>query len=287
MAAGVGAAVPAVVPDRPTGVLEDSPDPESFRRAMCLFHVGDTIKITGADRHVPADALLWEHVDLRGALVVDIGVSDGTTAVELAAGLPADASYVMADLYLALDVVHVGRSVLFYEPTGRCVLIASRRLMAWPALSRTVRALWAPLLLAGRRRERRSVMLLGPQARELLARDPRVSVRVHDVFEPWAGVAPDVVKVANVLRRLYFSDDRITRALAALHAGMADGGHLLLVDNPRIAGVPVRGGLYRRVGGRFVAVARTEHAPEIDDLVTRLDVLAGQEPHPAPVAAEA
>jgi hypothetical protein len=97
--------------------------------------------------------------------------------------------------------------------------------------------------------------------------DPRVTARVHDVFEVWPAPAPDVIKVANVLRRLYFSDADILRALRALLAGLAEGGHLLILDNPRLAGVDLRAGLYRRVGGRFVPVAETADPPEIADLL--------------------
>lgn len=68
--------------------------------------------------------------------------------------------------------------------------------------------------------------------------DPRVSYRVHDVFTAWPGDQPDVIKVANLLRRLYFSDADITRALCAIHESPAEGGHLLVVDNSRIPGIP-------------------------------------------------
>jgi hypothetical protein len=111
------------------------------------------------------------------------------------------------------------------------------------------------------------VLLLGPEARQLMRRDARVSTRVHDVFEPWPSPAPSVIKVANLLRRLYFSDDDIRRALTALLESLDEGGHLLVVDNPRIAGIAVRAGLYRREGGRFVQVARTPDEPEIADLL--------------------
>jgi hypothetical protein len=251
--------------------VDEACDADAFRAAMSLLHVGSTIKITGVERHGPADALLLEHVDLEGASIADIGVSDGSTSVELVAKLPQVASFVLADLYLVVDVAQVGRTMLFHEPSGRCILIAGRRLLAWPSLSRTVAVLCAPVVWAARR-ERRPALLLGPEARELVARDERVQVRVHDVFEPWRGPAPDVVKVANVLRRLYFPDAAIRRALVALHAGLSEGGHLLLVDNPRIPGIAVRGGLYRKAGGSFVRVAETEHAPEIADLVAGLDV---------------
>lgn len=252
----------------PRVLLDEEPSAEDFRAAMSIMHVGDTIKITGVNRHAAADALLLEHVDLVGASLVDIGASDGSTSVELIEKLPHFRSYVIADLYLHLDAVQTRRHVLFYDADGTCVLVAGRRLLAWPSLARWVRVLWGPLIaVAGRRGTRRTVLLLGPGTRRVLRDDPRVSTRVHDVFQPWEGPAPDVIKVANLLRRLYFSDEDIQRALGALLASLDEGGHLLVLDNPRIAGIDLRAGLYRRVGGRFSVVAETEHAPEIADLV--------------------
>lgn len=251
----------------PRVLLDDQPSAADFRAAMSILHVGDTIKITGIDRHAAADALLLEHVALESASLVDIGASDGSTSVELVEKLPGFGSFTIADLYLTLEAVETRRHVLFYDHEGTCVLIAGRRLLAWPSLARWVRLLWTPVLAAARSRPRREVLLLGPEARRLVQKDSRVSTRVHDVFQPWEGPAPDVIKVANVLRRLYFGDEDIQRALAALLASLDEGGHLLLLDNPRIAGIDLRAGLYRRQGGRFTVVAETEDAPEIADLV--------------------
>jgi hypothetical protein len=259
----------------PRVLLAEEPSADDFRDAMSILHVGDTIKITGTDRHAAADALLLDNVDLDGARIVDIGASDGSTSVDLVAKLPEFASYVVADLYLQLRAVEVGRSVLFFDAEGTCVLVAGRRLLAWPSLSRTVRLLCAPLLLRARGREGRPVLLLGPAARRLMRTDPRVTARVHDVFEVWPAPAPDVIKVANLLRRLYFSDEDILRALRSLLASLEDGGHLLVLDNPRVEGIDLRAGLYRRAGDRFVQVATTEHPPEIADL------LSSPEPAPA------
>ena len=234
---------------------------------MSILHVGDTIKITGTDRHADADALLLDKVELTGATLVDIGASDGSTSVDLVAKLPGFAAYVIADLYLELRAVEVGRRVLFFDADGTCVLVAGRRLLAGPSLSRTVRLLCAPLLRRARGREGRPVLLLGPDARRLVRTDARVSSQVHDVFQVWPGTAPDVIKVANLLRRLYFSDEDILRALRALLDSLSEGGHLLVLDNPRVEGIDLRAGLYRRADGRFVRVAETEHPPEIADLL--------------------
>lgn len=270
-----------LVSDDPRVVLDPRVTDDAFSRAMACMQVGDTIKITGRGRHEAPDRLLLDHVDLAGAVVVDLGASDGSTSLELLDRLPDVRGYVIADLYLHADAVRVAGHVLFLDADGAVVVVAGRRLLLWPAGSRVLRALARLVVRVARRRgPLEPVLLLCPSARARVHTDPRVTAAVHDVFTVWPGPAPDVIKVANVLRRLYFSDADISRALSSLHAGLPDGGHLLVVDNPR-AKVASRGGLYRREEGRFVRVAATDPGPEIDDLVLQVRAAA----IPAPRAA--
>lgn len=287
------AALARLVEDDPRVVLDADVSDAAFSRAMACMQVGETIKITGPRRHEAPDGLLLEHVDLRGATVLDVGASDGSTSVELVARLPDVAAYVIADLYLYLHAVPVAGHVVFFDEAGECVLVAGRRLLTWPGSSPVVTTLTRPLLALARRRRAawRSVLLLCPSARSLIGSDPRVTSAVHDVFTAWSGPPrPDVIKVANVLRRLYFTDEAISRALGALFRSLPEGGHLLVVNNPRARGVGSRGGLYRRDGDRFAVVARTPEPPEIDDLVLALRQVANgavPEPRPAPNGASA
>ena len=254
----------------PCVVCADDTPPEVFRTAMSCFWLGGTFKITGAGRHPNADELLIRHLDLTGADIVEIGASDGSTSLDLIAKLPAFASYIVADLYLELVTVHALGHTFFLDQDGQCVLVVGRRLIGWPTMSKMVGVLYAPAIAAMRRIRTGAgtpVLLLNPKLRELMAHDGRVTHRVHDVFEPWAGAPPDLIKVANLLRRLYFDDAMISRALQILHGDLPEGGHLLIVDNARIKGIGPRAGLYRRTDGRFATVAETPDPPEISDLV--------------------
>jgi hypothetical protein len=72
----------------PRVLLQEEPSAEDFRAAMTIIHVGETIKITGTNRHGAADALLLDNVDVTGASLVDLGASDGSTSAELLSKLP-------------------------------------------------------------------------------------------------------------------------------------------------------------------------------------------------------
>lgn len=253
----------------PAVMLDEQPTADAFRRVMSALHVGNTIKITGIDRHPEADALLVENVQVENAAILDIGASDGSTSVDLIKKLPGFRSYTITDLFFYLQAARVGSHVVFHDQDGKAILVAGRRMVAWPSLSRLVRAIYWPVIRRASRPGtiQARVLLLNPEARLVISTDPRVDFRAHDVFTPWDGPTPDIIKVANLLRRLYFDDDQIRRGLRALLSSLDEGGHLLLVDNPRIPGIDERACLYRRQGGRFALIGQTPHPAEIDDLV--------------------
>ncbi|WP_022883457.1 hypothetical protein [Glaciibacter superstes] len=268
----------------PLVILRDDVSEEDFRAAMSAIHVGDTIKITGRDRHPVADDLLIENVELSGATIVDIGASDGSTSVDLIRKLDDFARYIMADLFFEIDVVEVGRHSVFFDNDGNWILTVGHRILAWPADSALVRLVFGRSERRARRpgMPQKRALLLGPAARELMRRDQRINYRVHDIFTPWDGPAPTVVKVANLLRRLYFSDEVIVSALQTLLGSLTEGAYLLIVDNSRIPGMGPRAGLYQRDDGKFTMIAETPDRPEIADLVGRaqLTVFPLDEPQP-------
>ena len=130
--------------------------------------------------------------------------------------MPTFASYVIADLHLYASLITDGRRRFFYAQQDECFLVAGPRMIAWPSQSAWIRLCYSPLLRRAARYPPEQVLLVNPRARARAAVDARVSFVVQDVFSPWPGDRPDVIKVANLLRRDYFSDDRLRQGMAAL-----------------------------------------------------------------------
>ncbi len=254
----------------PRVLVDDDPDPALFRKVMSQVYIGGTIKITGTNRHPEVDDLLIRNVDLSSAVIADIGASDGSTSLDLIAKLDNFSAFTIADLHMSMTAVPTRRGWAFFDPDGTCVMISGRRWLAWPDQSALVRWLYARTIkTAATQRTARGdhVLLLNPDVRKLMAIDSRITSKVHDVFTVWPDPKPDVIKVANLLRRLYFSDEKLADGLRALTASVPEGGHLLIVDNPRTADPTPRGGLYRRENGRLVVAAQTSREPELSDLI--------------------
>ena len=253
----------------PSVILDPDVSAEDFRRAMSAIHVGETIKITEGDRHPAADALIIDNIDLTDAVIVDIGASDGSTSVDLIGKLPTFGEYIIADLYFHLTARRSGGRTFLFDQAGECILVVGPRAVAWPSLSGLVRWLYSRRIARSVRPDVpvEQVLLLNPDARALMASDPRVTFRQHDVFTRWGEPRPTLIKVANLLRQLYFSDDMLRAGVASVLDSLDEGGYFLIVDNSRIKDMPPRAGLYRRTGDRFAVVEETPNRPEIGDLI--------------------
>lgn len=240
-----------------------------FQRAMFGIHIGGTVKITWEGRQQRADRLLIENVDLDGADIVEMGASDGSTARDLITALDGRfRTYTITDRFIRLTcATHKGWTFLFRE--GQCILIAGRRVAIWPHLSDLAAQLTGPLISAAGQEPQHELLLLNPAVIDLIREDARVSWVEHNVFDVWqaSGTRPNVIKVGNLLRHVYFTRDQIRDALVAIHTGLAEDGHLLLTDNSRTV---ESAGLFRRTSTGFAPVATTGQPPEIYDLVCSL-----------------
>lgn len=248
--------------DNPAVITDPGVTWQQFERAMFNIHLGGTAKITWRGRQTAADQLLLDHVPLDGARIVEMGASDGSTAVDLIGRLgDRFASYLITDRFVRIEAVKYGGwTILFRDGLG--VVVAGRRVVAWPQMAPWMAKALAPVLAAAARRPRSEILMLNPDARAILDRDPRVTWAEHDVFVPLAEPA-DVIKVGNLLRPVYFTDDQIRVALRAIHASLADSGHLLIADHLRESA----GSLFRRTETGFAVVAVTDPRSEIHDLV--------------------
>ena len=244
---------------------------------MSAIHVGETIKITEGDRHPAADALIIDNIDLTDAVIVDIGASDGSTSVDLIGKLPTFGEYIIADLYFHLTARRSGGRTFLFDQAGECILVVGPRAVgvAEPLRVGAVAVLAPDRSVGPARRAGASRAPAESRCASLMASDPRVTFRQHDVFTRWGEPRPTLIKVANLLRQLYFSDDMLRAGVAAVLDSLDEGGYFLIVDNSRIKDMPPRAGLYRRTGDRFAVVEETPNRPEIGDLIESVRLAVG------------
>ncbi|WP_437295111.1 hypothetical protein [Sorangium sp. So ce426] len=249
---------------------EEITSPEVFSERISVLLLGGTYKTTRPGRHRQSDALLVGALRQKSPVVLDVGASDGSTALDLITALgDAFEAYYVTDRALSLRVRADDRGrAFFYDADGACVLAATPRLLFYPAAAGSRR--WPRWVLPGWRGAippfdpaYPEVSLVQPRLREIARRDARVRLRPHDIFQPWDGPAPTVVKAANILNRAYFSDDQLRRAARNFWRALAPDGLLLVIDNRDAE----KASLFARTEGGFEHIDSIHGGTEIKELI--------------------
>ena len=211
--------------------------PTRLSAIISVLKFGTTFKTTNSGRHEHSNRYLLELYGSTQPSILDIGASDGSTALYLLQTLRGSfRRYFVTDLNLSVRCGEDGRGVVYFaDQTDQCVLRVSKRWLAYTDIG----GAWFPLGPLARRllaqsaavTDWREVLLVQPELLELSERDPRIVVTTYDMFVPWTRERPDLIKIANVLNPSYFSDLQLAQALRVQCSNLAPGGRLLIADN--------------------------------------------------------
>jgi hypothetical protein len=217
--------------------------PAEFSVAVSRLQFGITFKTTRPGRHKQSDRLLLETYRGSKPVILDVGASDGSTSLDLIRALADHLTrYFVTDLNLSVRCGCDHRGVAYFlDQTGTCILRASKRFLAYSDVTgaRAPLPFVAKRLLAGYQKvvDWRDVPLIQPDLLRLAASDNRVTVGRYDMFTPWDGHRPDVIKVANLLTSEYFPAVQMREALRVQCSNLAPNGRLLLVSEDDDAGI--------------------------------------------------
>ena len=169
-------------------------------------------------------------------MILDVGASDGSTSLDLIHVLGSDfAYYYVTDLNLCVRCGSDRKGVVYFvDPNGACILRASERFLVYSNTggAQLPLRLIAKTLLAKCRnvRDWRDLVLIQPDLVRRATRDRRITIERYDMFAPWTGRPPDLIKVANLLNSQYFSDAQLIKALQVQCSNLAPNGRLLLIS---------------------------------------------------------
>jgi hypothetical protein len=169
-------------------------------------------------------------------VILDVGASDGSTSLDLIQVLRNNfAYYYITDLNLSVRCgIDRKGSVYFVDESGTCILRVTDHFLVYYNTSRAqfLLRMLARILLAKYRNvtEWHDLVLIQPDLLKLAGRDQRIAIERYDMFTPWTGPPPDLIKVANLLNSQYFSDANLKKALDVQCANLAPDGRLLLVS---------------------------------------------------------
>jgi hypothetical protein len=253
--------------------LITQPSEGDFEKSVASIKIGDTWKTTSRQRHVLSDRLTVEAISATpDAVVLEIGASAGTTSLDLLDKLDGKfGCFYVTDIYFELGYVIDGKTTYFYHPVdNNCIMRVTDRLLAYED---TAGAIFPLSGMAKRafssapkidRADIDHVSLVQPELLELSRSDSRIVIEEYDVFDSWPHEPVDVVKVANVLNKVYFSDSEILSALSTIKGAMKAGGVLVITDNRETEKVSV---FAKGSDGAFVLSDQVNGGSEIQGLV--------------------
>ena len=208
-----------------------------FSTHVSGFSSGRTWKSTRPRRHRRTDEMILDLCRDAKPVILDVGISDGVTSLELIEKLDGRfTSYFATDRHLRVHYQRRGSRIYFYDADGTCNILSTRRFVVYldPGAASAFRGI-VRRLLAGAptltREEAKLVWLIQPELRKAAGEDKRIILREHDVFGLWTGPLVDIVKVANLLNLDYFPEQRIRVALTHLKEALRLGGRLFITDN--------------------------------------------------------
>ena len=209
---------------------------DQFSASVSSLQFGVTFKTTHPGRHAQSNRFLRETYRGSRPVILDVGASDGSTSLDLIQDLGSNfAYYYVTDLNLSVRCGYDSKGVVYFvDQNGSCILRASERLLVYSDTSRAKLPLRliARTLLAKCRNAGgwRNLVLIQPALRRRAKCDPRIIIQRYDIFAPWSGPPPDLVKVANLLNNDYFSDSQIRKALQVQCSNLAPNGRLQLIS---------------------------------------------------------
>ena len=220
---------------------------ELFTQAISLINARETYKTTGLGRTRLVDAAVLRRAgEFRPLRLLEVGVSDGVSCLELLAALPPGTETVLTDRHPEFARRGFGPAILFLDGCGR-------------VLGLKLLCLYFNLPLAARLEPSRGQAIQTANPR-LTEASPPLSISRFDVCRDVAPEPFQLIKCANVFNRKYFDDDAIRSAVANVSRSLADGGYLFISqNNERYAGGESYFVLHKRDGRLAVVEERNKH----------------------------
>lgn len=214
-----------------------------FARCVSTFRAGNTWKTTSPLRHRHSNVIFRQLVNqVDFPVVLDVGVSDGSTSLELIEILQNKfQSYYVTDLFFELYYIEKGNLLYVYDPLGRqCIMKISEGYIVYfqlnnilPFVNRVVKKIYSTVPSFDSCCAKQ-ISICQPDLKKLTQTHPKIIIKEYNVLNAWDLQSVDIIKVANVLNLSYFSKIQIKAAILNLYNALKNGGWLLLVENRNV-----------------------------------------------------
>lgn len=208
---------------------------KEYSDLVSLLRFGNVCKTTDDHRHSLTDEYICSNLLEYTSSILDVGASEGITSLNLIEKTPSSIDrYYVTDYNLYADFVKVdGWSYFFDVNSDNCVLVFNNMISIRPSRSKFLTSLFEEKIKAAREKqaEFERIMLINPSLLKQQENNTNIEIRQYNILDKWDGEKVQFVKVANVLNRVYFSDDQIREALDNVKQALVPNGVLCIIHN--------------------------------------------------------
>lgn len=208
-----------------------------FSKHVSGLTSGVTWKSTTSNRHKLADKIFFDMCRGLRPVIIDVGVSDGVTSLELIEKLAGNFDkFFVTDKTFELSYVKDEGRLYFYNEEGKCTIMSSKKLVIYADTMA-----WIPFRWIANRILRgappcvvpcaKKLRLMQPDLYDMARKDSRIIFREYDVFSTWPGPIADIIKVANLLNLDYFEETQIRKAIVNICKAVKEKGKVVVIDN--------------------------------------------------------
>lgn len=246
-----------------------------FEDAISSIKLDSTWKHTYTNRQPLTDQLIMGFMMCASnTSLLEVGISSGSTSMDLLNQLPETFNYYyLTDRFVTIPFQCNNHITYFYHPIqNHCIMRISNWCIVYEDVEKAIAPFGtlAQLLLLRSPPYNESTCqrasMIHPKLQQRIKSDSRIILMEYDIFNPWPSTLVDVIKAANVLNRVYFTDNAIQKAIVNLKNALKTGGRLIITDNRKSEQVSV---FRKTIEGNFILEKEINGGTEINEIVAR------------------
>ena len=245
----------------------DKDDPNDYTSLISMLRFGTTSKTTLDNRHAQTNKILSELAAHDEIAILDIGASDGVTSMNFMQTLNAKfGQFYITDYNLNAHYIQKAKThYLFDVHTDECVLVFNDYFAFKPNISNFVKNIFSKNIKALQKQKKqfKKIMLLHPEVANIVKTKSNITAMEYNIFENWQHEKVDLIKVANLLNRVYFSDEQILQAIENAKAALKEQGILAIIHNLG----EEKSSIYRKEGNQLKLIHEINDGVAIKDIV--------------------
>ena len=196
---------------------------------LSSIYVDGVFKSTADNRFPASSKAINEIYKKQSILLLDVGTSSGNAISPLLYSLSIKKAF-LTDKTLNIKVRKIGGVYFIHNTNHSYSMAASGTLVAY-FHSAILLYLSKFLFLVFENGLNLGTLVSIPLYDQSLSQHKHVHFLEYSCFEKWKGEKVDIVIVANLLNRSYFSDPQIKQSIENFISALVDGGCLAIIDN--------------------------------------------------------